>query len=451
LIFFFIAIPIINFVVSYVKQKVFRVKVGLEVLIDKSLSNVNIQTNASLKSFSPIRGRAAFMGFDIDVSQKSADRMCTKSKKRIFTPTNIKKLLLYIDKIDFGKGGRNNRVVKKLILDALSRLNSEKIGFKISSGNFGRFANMLTHRNGRTIVYLNEMFREVLGLIDKKDTSFKSKELKAKLALFFAILVHESYHKSRPKRGKMPAFVEEMNAGLKELEIYILMGEELRNLILKFLKENFKDKPNVYNLAESIFMLADSFDIEVNDKVTEYYEPRYRGKHFIPGTFTPKGKGEFISEIFMISRGEEIIPKEIKEFYYYLLKEAGKGNISMQEIGFAIMSISENLSLLGYDKDLKDELKRELKDKKYWPLLMEGFRKEIEFGTAGIRGRRGLEMDIDNEELMYLPGPNRINPDVISKYMLGITVYIIKKGWKERGLVLGFDVRKGSKELAELA
>ncbi|MCM8827493.1 MAG: HAD hydrolase family protein, partial [Candidatus Omnitrophica bacterium] len=409
----------------------------------------------NMDSFRPISSsplvRAAFIGFDTVISQRNADRKCKNSKKRGFSANAITELLPLIDKISFGKDACNNAVVKRLIKEALERIRRNKIIFKISTKTFGRFANMLTHKDGKTIVYLDKMFEEIFRIVLKRNilTLRLTKELKLKLALFFAILVHESYHKSRPVRGKMPLFGEEMLAGLKEFEIYILMGNALRKEILSFIKDKFGQNSNIYIFAEKIFKLADEFDKEINTNAFEYYyEPRYIGRRFEQSYFTAKGKGEFAGEVFLALRGEEIIPDGLKSFYYYLIEEAGKGNITLNEVGLIILSITENLTLKGYDEDLKKKLNIELRDEKYWPLLLESYRKEIEFGTAGIRGRRGLEKDVDGDEVLFIPGTNVINIDVIRRYTLGVVGYIKNKRWQRDGVVLGFDVRKGSKELA---
>ena len=50
-----------------------------------------------------------------------------------------------------------------------------------------------------------------------------------------------------------------------------------------------------------------------------------------------------------------------------------------------------------------------------------------------------------------MPGPNRINQDVAGRYTLAVANYIVKNGLQERGVVVGFDVRKGSREIAQIS
>lgn len=89
------------------------------------------------------------------------------------------------------------------------------------------------------------------------------------------------------------------------------------------------------------------------------------------------------------------------------------------------------------DKDTIKELKSiennedEIKDRFY---------KELEFGTAGLRGKIGA-------------GTNRMNIYNISKVTQGLAYYILKqdKCYAERGVVIAFDCRHFSKEFAKTA
>lgn len=90
-----------------------------------------------------------------------------------------------------------------------------------------------------------------------------------------------------------------------------------------------------------------------------------------------------------------------------------------------------------FDKDTIKELKSieddedEIKDRFY---------KELEFGTAGLRGKIGA-------------GTNRMNVYNISKVTQGLAYYILKQGknYAERGVVIAFDCRHFSKEFAQTA
>ena len=101
-------------------------------------------------------------------------------------------------------------------------------------------------------------------------------------------------------------------------------------------------------------------------------------------------------------RGERQIPQQLREFYRYLSQMHREGKITLREVGFAILSVSDNLSDRGYNPYLKNELVREIENKR-WDLLMEGYREEVEFGTAGIRGKRGLEKDLRRKRFSGMP------------------------------------------------
>ena len=71
--------------------------------------------------------------------------------------------------------------------------------------------------------------------------------------------------------------------------------------------------------------------------------------------------------------------------------------------------------------------------------IKDRFYKEIEFGTAGLRGIRGA-------------GTNRMNALTVGRATQGIANYILGSGEdKARGMVLAYDCRYFSKEFAELA
>ena len=71
--------------------------------------------------------------------------------------------------------------------------------------------------------------------------------------------------------------------------------------------------------------------------------------------------------------------------------------------------------------------------------IKERLYKEIEFGTAGLRGVRGA-------------GTNRMNVLTVGRATQGIANYILSSGEnKARGMVLAYDCRYFSKEFAELA
>ena len=64
------------------------------------------------------------------------------------------------------------------------------------------------------------------------------------------------------------------------------------------------------------------------------------------------------------------------------------------------------------------------------------FYKDLEFGTAGLRGVIGI-------------GTNRINTYTVLKATQGLANYIIKKNGQERGVAIAYDSRRMSKEFSE--
>ena len=64
------------------------------------------------------------------------------------------------------------------------------------------------------------------------------------------------------------------------------------------------------------------------------------------------------------------------------------------------------------------------------------FYKELEFGTAGLRGVIGI-------------GTNRMNTYTVLKATQGLANYIIKKNGQERGVAIAYDSRRMSKEFSE--
>ena len=64
------------------------------------------------------------------------------------------------------------------------------------------------------------------------------------------------------------------------------------------------------------------------------------------------------------------------------------------------------------------------------------FYKDLEFGTAGLRGVIGI-------------GSNRMNKYTVTKATQGLANYIIKQGMQERGVAIAYDSRIMSKEFSE--
>ena len=69
--------------------------------------------------------------------------------------------------------------------------------------------------------------------------------------------------------------------------------------------------------------------------------------------------------------------------------------------------------------------------------IKDRFYKELEFGTAGLRGVIGM-------------GTNRMNKYTVGKATQGLANFIIKKGVQEKGVVISYDSRKMSPEFSKL-
>ena len=82
-------------------------------------------------------------------------------------------------------------------------------------------------------------------------------------------------------------------------------------------------------------------------------------------------------------------------------------------------SKKELLSLKGNDTEIEDR-----------------FYKDLEFGTAGLRGVIGI-------------GTNRMNKYTVTKATQGLANYIVKQGGQERGVAIAYDYRIMSKEFSE--
>ena len=88
--------------------------------------------------------------------------------------------------------------------------------------------------------------------------------------------------------------------------------------------------------------------------------------------------------------------------------------------------------------EFDDETKRELaliKDNE--KEIEDRFYKELEFGTAGLRGIIGA-------------GTNRMNKYVVGKATQGLANYIVKKGTQNKGVAISYDSRRMSPEFSRL-
>lgn len=87
------------------------------------------------------------------------------------------------------------------------------------------------------------------------------------------------------------------------------------------------------------------------------------------------------------------------------------------------------------DDETKNELKEIENNKKE---IEDRFYKNLEFGTAGLRGVIGA-------------GTNRMNKYTVSRATQGLANYIIKQNGQKRGVAISFDSRNMSKEFSEIA
>lgn len=87
--------------------------------------------------------------------------------------------------------------------------------------------------------------------------------------------------------------------------------------------------------------------------------------------------------------------------------------------------------------DFGEEVKKELESIKNDEKEIEDrFYKDLEFGTAGLRGVIGY-------------GTNRMNKYTVGKATLGLAEYIIKNNGQNRGVAIAYDCRHMSKEFSE--
>ena len=87
------------------------------------------------------------------------------------------------------------------------------------------------------------------------------------------------------------------------------------------------------------------------------------------------------------------------------------------------------------DEETKNELKNIENDEKE---IQDRFYKNLEFGTAGLRGVIGA-------------GTNRMNKYTVSNATQGLANFIIKENGQARGVAISYDSRNMSKEFSEIA
>ena len=87
------------------------------------------------------------------------------------------------------------------------------------------------------------------------------------------------------------------------------------------------------------------------------------------------------------------------------------------------------------DKETKEELNQIKDDEKE---IQDRFYKNLEFGTAGLRGVIGA-------------GTNRMNKYTVFKATQGLANFVIKQKGQDRGVAIAYDSRHMSKEFSEIA
>ena len=88
-----------------------------------------------------------------------------------------------------------------------------------------------------------------------------------------------------------------------------------------------------------------------------------------------------------------------------------------------------------FDENTKDELRSIAEDDNE---IKERFYKDLEFGTAGLRGIIGA-------------GTNRMNIYTVRKATQGLANYIMKNGGQAKGVAIAYDSRRMSPEFADEA
>ena len=88
-----------------------------------------------------------------------------------------------------------------------------------------------------------------------------------------------------------------------------------------------------------------------------------------------------------------------------------------------------------FDEEVKEELLKIKEDEKE---KEDRFYKELEFGTAGLRGVVGI-------------GTNRMNKFTVGKATQGLAEYILEKHGENKGVAIAYDSRHMSEEFSELA
>ncbi len=98
-----------------------------------------------------------------------------------------------------------------------------------------------------------------------------------------------------------------------------------------------------------------------------------------------------------------------------------------------LVKYNEWLTNPAFDEETKKELEAIKEDDNE---IKERFYKDLEFGTAGLRGIIGS-------------GTNRMNKYTVTKSTQGLAQYILKQNGQDKGVVIAYDSRRKSKEFSE--
>ncbi|MDI6758650.1 MAG: hypothetical protein QMD94_03130 [Candidatus Omnitrophota bacterium] len=148
---------------------------------------------------------------------------------------------------------------------------------------------------------------------------------------------------------------------------------------------------------------------------------------------------------------------EIKKY----LNEQFKNNKIIKDVyEKAIQNTCNNLKAWATDKDIK-RLSPKTQDaifeairKWRWEDIVEVFRQDITFGTAGIRGKAALikeelyQLKEEGPQAKILKGPNTINDVVLLRYTTGVAKYAKENNLHK--IAIGYDSRIAGEQFAEL-
>jgi|GEM_PF-4742257 len=144
----------------------------------------------------------------------------------------------------------------------------------------------------------------------------------------------------------------------------------------------------------------------------------------------------------------------------YLLDQYNAKKISDEIYKDALANTYKNMkswstdpSIENLSPETKEAILQAIRDQR-WKDIIEVFRQEITFGTAGIRGKAALTEDelnllnVDGPKAKILKGPNTINDIVLLRYTTGVARYARENGLHK--VAIGYDSRIGGEKFAEM-